>query len=530
MKYANLKVGQKLGLGFMTVLLLTLVLGVLALFQIQRISQEARQIATVNIKSIDCASSIRGLLNEMRLAQARHILTADTNVKVAQEKFIDESLTKLKGIDSKAEAIFQSSIERDALSSYRSNRDKWVAASGAMMAASNSADIDSAEAAYLGEAGAAFMEAISAANKLSEYHSKQAESVWSDAQEVVNDAIFLVVVGLLAVVLAGVFFWYVTNSAITHPISIAVSAASSISTGNMRDSIRSTGKDEPALLLNSLESMRLNLSRVVASVRSGAQAVADASHEVSLGSSELSKRTEEQAATLESTTSSMVKLEAIVQENTSTAEHASELASKAAVAAVVGGDAVKQAVKTMKEISESSKKIAVITGVIDAIAFQTNILALNAAVEAARAGEQGRGFAVVASEVRALAGRSADAAREIKGLIADSSHRVDLGAEQVNAAGLTMSDVVDSIKQASEYMQAICSASIEQATGLATVTSAARDIDRTTQENAALVEELAAASATLSAQAGDLVRLVEVFKVDSSARAHEDSELLTYIG
>ena len=526
MTYANLKVGHKLGLGFTTVLLLTLLLGGLALFQIQRIALEAKQVATVNIRSIDYASGIRGLLNEMRLAQARHILTADTNVKVDQERFIADGLEKLKAIDEKAAGIFQSQTEKEALQKYTASRDKWLALSDAMMAASNSADIDNAEAAYLGEAGAAFAESVAEANKLSAYHSKQAESVWSDVQEVVNDANFLVIAFILAVMVAGGFFWYATNRAITQPIAVAALAASSIAQGNMKDQIQFTGRDEPALLLKSLESMRRSLSRVVANVRSGAQAVADASHEVSLGSTELSKRTEEQAATLESTTSSMMKLEAIVKQNTATAEHASEMAAKAADVAVVGGEAVRDAVETMKQISDSSKKIADITGVIDAIAFQTNILALNAAVEAARAGEQGRGFAVVASEVRALAGRSAQAAREIKELIADSAHRVDKGAEQVNSAGQTMSEVVSAIKTASNYMQSICAASVEQFAGLQTVTSAAHEIDRTTQQNAALVEELAAASSTLSAQANDLVRLVQLFKVDERSAADAEPQML----
>jgi methyl-accepting chemotaxis protein len=266
-------------------------------------------------------------------------------------------------------------------------------------------------------------------------------------------------------------------------------------------------------LLATMERMQTSLTRVVFAVRQGAESVSTASAEIAQGNHDLSARTESQASALEETAASMEELSSTVKQNADNARQANQLAQSASAVAVKGGEVVAQVVDTMKGINESSRKIADIISVIDGIAFQTNILALNAAVEAARAGEQGRGFAVVASEVRSLAGRSAEAAKEIKGLINASVERVEQGTALVDQAGATMTEVVDSIRRVTDIMGEISAASSEQSAGVAQVGEAVTQMDQATQQNAALVEQMAAAASSLKSQAHDLVGTVAVFKL-----------------
>ena len=273
----------------------------------------------------------------------------------------------------------------------------------------------------------------------------------------------------------------------------------------------------PTSLLASMERMRLSLSDLVGNVRRGSESVATASAEIAQGNQDLSARTESQASALQQTAASMEELSSQVKHNADNARQANQLAASASAVAVRGGEVVGRVVDTMKEINDASKKIADIISVIDGIAFQTNILALNAAVEAARAGEQGRGFAVVASEVRSLAGRSAEAAKEIKNLINASVARVNQGTLLVDEAGTTMTEVVGSIRRVSDLVGEISSASSEQAAGVAQVGEAVTQMDHTTQQNAALVEQMAAAASSLHTQAGDLVKTVSAFKVSDGA-------------
>jgi methyl-accepting chemotaxis protein len=277
--------------------------------------------------------------------------------------------------------------------------------------------------------------------------------------------------------------------------------------------------DEVGMLMRTVNQSGYNMKSLLDDVSARSQVVASASVQIAQGNQDLSARTEGQARALEETAASMEELGATVKQNAANAQQANQLARSASTVAVQGGEVVTQVVDTMKGISESSRKIAEIINVIDGIAFQTNILALNAAVEAARAGEQGRGFAVVAGEVRALAGRSAEAAKEIKGLITDSVQRVEQGTALADRAGSTMNNIVTSIQQVTDIMAEISSASGEQSAGVAQVGEAVTNMDRTTQQNAALVEEMAAAASSLKAQAQELVGMVAVFKVDGMHEA-----------
>jgi methyl-accepting chemotaxis protein len=300
---------------------------------------------------------------------------------------------------------------------------------------------------------------------------------------------------------------------ITQPLAQAIELAHAVEQGDLSGAPLAHGSNEMGRLLAVLQQMREHLTQVACQVRNGAESVAAASTQIAQGNADLSARTESQASSLEQTAASMDQLSAAVRQNADSAVQANQLAENASIVAKQGGQVVAQVVDTMHGINASSNKIADIVGVIDSIAFQTNILALNAAVEAARAGEQGRGFAVVASEVRSLAGRSAAAAREIKGLISASVERVEQGSALVDRAGVTMTDVVNAIRRVTDIMGEISSASREQSQGVAQVGQAVMHLDEVTQQNASLVEEMAAAAGGLRTQAQDLVNVVSIFKL-----------------
>jgi methyl-accepting chemotaxis protein-1 (serine sensor receptor) len=328
-------------------------------------------------------------------------------------------------------------------------------------------------------------------------------------------AIATIVFGLM---FAFWFGWALMRS-IGASLSKAIEVSNAVADGDLSHSIEVSGKDETAQLMQSIASMQGNLINLVSRVRQGSEGVATASSEIAQGNHDLSARTESQASALEETAASMEQLSATVKQNADAAKQANQLASNASTVAVHGGEVVGQVVETMKGINESSRKISDIISVIDGIAFQTNILALNAAVEAARAGDQGRGFAVVASEVRSLAGRSAEAAKEIKLLINASVERVEQGTLLVDKAGTTMTEIVTSIRRVTDIMGEISAASNEQSAGVSQIGEAVTQMDTVTQQNAALVEQMAAAASSLKGQAEELVQVVSSFKLGDGRHA-----------
>lgn len=339
-------------------------------------------------------------------------------------------------------------------------------------------------------------------------------------QEAVNDnnssysMAMWILIGVLALVaVAIVLVWFGIQRTLIVPLNRLIDSIKHIAGGDLARSIDVHGTNEMGQLAASLKHMQGELVRTVGNVRQGANAIYSGASEISAGNNDLSSRTEQQAASLEETAASMEQLTATVKQNAENARQASHLALSASETAQKGGKVVANVVQTMHDIAGSSQKIADITSVIDGIAFQTNILALNAAVEAARAGEQGRGFAVVAGEVRNLAQRSAQAAKEIKGLIEDSVNRVDMGSVLVESAGETMGDIVSAVTRVTDIMGEIASASDEQSRGIDQVGQAVSEMDRVTQQNAALVEESASAAAALEEQASMLTQAVSVFRI-----------------
>jgi methyl-accepting chemotaxis protein len=519
MNLSNFKVATKIGGGFAIIVAILIFMGATAISQLKAVYASTEQITTSNLASIETAAKMRDLISDIRFAEARHVMSWNEPEMEIQEARINSDLNKLSQMESIEAKLFTSTQELDILKAFHQHRAEWSAVWEKLRPISRmgSAAADDSQKMYQSESSNSFNLAIADALRLGDINSKLSQEAWVRAQDTYFTAKAMLISTIaLAIALAAFFGWYISR-AIAAPIGEAVRAARQIAAGDMTVSIHPEGKDEISELLRALDEMRQSLAAVVASVRQGSDGVATASSEIAQGNQDLSARTENQASALEQTAASMEQLGAQVKQNADSAKQASQLASNASYVAVRGGDVVGRVVETMKEINISSKKIADIIGVIDGIAFQTNILALNAAVEAARAGEQGRGFAVVATEVRALAGRSAEAAKQIKVLIGESVERVEQGAVLVEEARTTMTEVVSSIHKVNDLVGEISSASNEQSAGVAQVGEAVNQIDQVTQQNAALVEEMAAAASSLKSQAGDLVQTVAVFKLDPHA-------------
>jgi methyl-accepting chemotaxis protein len=341
-------------------------------------------------------------------------------------------------------------------------------------------------------------------------------AVQKGQQDYVVDRTVMFCLLVLMVALSAACGWLISRS-IAFPLQRAVDSTKRIAQGDLREVLQVDGKDETADLLRAVGLMQDSLRTVVGQVRAGVDSVTTASAQIAAGNMDLSQRTEEQASSLQQTAASMEELTSTVTQSADSASQANQLAQSASTAASKGGEVVRAVVSTMEQISASSKRIGDIIGTIDGIAFQTNILALNAAVEAARAGEQGRGFAVVATEVRTLAQRSAQAAKEIKALIAASAEKVDVGGRQVSEAGAAMDDIVNQVRRVTDLVAEISNAAVEQSSGIGQINQAVAQMDQVTQQNSALVEESAAAAQSLNEQAKRLSQAVAVFKLEQDA-------------
>ncbi|MED5618665.1 methyl-accepting chemotaxis protein [Ideonella sp. BN130291] len=516
----HLSVGRRLALGFASLVVMLAAVAGLNTLEFRNMGERVRQIVEVNNPKSDLAWQMLNHINELAV-QARSI-TLLTDVKE-----IDSEVKMLKAAEAnylKAEKALAASIEAaGATAEEKKLMEELQAAAKKTMPLVLRAAKEGQDGANI-EATMTLMLQVRPNEQV--WRKKVAELVaveealshksYEDAKAGQMRA--MVIAGALvvaAVVVGGLVGWRITRS-VKLPIDRAIRIAERIAEGDLSSTVEVTSRDEIGRLLMAIGAMQDRLRALVGEIRQSAESIQMASAEVATGNQDLSQRTEMAASNLQQTASSMEQLTGTVKHSADAASQANQLASSASAVASRGGQVVSQVVSTMTEINTSSKKIADIIGVIDGIAFQTNILALNAAVEAARAGEQGRGFAVVAGEVRSLAQRSAEAAKEIKALIGTSVDKVETGSRLVQDAGSTMNEIVASVQRVTDIIGEITAASSEQSSGIGQVNTAVAQLDQMTQQNAALVEESAAAAESLKEQAQKLAGMVTAFRLTAA--------------
>jgi methyl-accepting chemotaxis protein len=511
MKFRNLHIGTRLGLGFGLVLVLLVVLAMVSLSRMNSIHASLDKVINEN-------NVIVKELGDMR----QSVMQVAVSVSYASVMIVEDELkAEIKKIETADEEYKQSATTLAAL--IKDDAGKALFAKIGEGHAATTPAVKNALALAVRQADvipvllsnvvphqrkwiAAMNDMIAHQETLAQRTSEEAAGAYSNAR-----MLTLALAGA-ALIVGGLIAWQVTRS-IVIPLRGAVDVARRVASGDLTTRVDVDSEDETGQLLAALKDMNESLVRIVGEVRTGTDTITRASSEIASGNMDLSSRTEEQASSLQTTASSMEELTSTVKHNAENANQANKLAATASEVAVKGGTVVSQVVETMGSINDSAKKIVDIIGVIDGIAFQTNILALNAAVEAARAGEQGRGFAVVASEVRNLAQRSAAAAKEIKTLIDNSVEKVDAGSKLVDQAGTTMDEVVTSVRRVTDIISEIAAASREQTAGIEQINESIIQMDNVTQQNAALVEQAAAAAGALQEQAGNLSAVVSVFKM-----------------
>jgi methyl-accepting chemotaxis protein len=523
MNIANLKIGQKLMLSFGAVIALLLVLATLAHTRVSGMSEDIDLMNTDRYPKTVLAHTVKDELNETARNMRNVLLMSDAEEIKKEFSNIEESTRIISESLEKLDKTITSARGRELMQALSASRALFVTQRSSFLALAKEGRKDEALALLIKQVRPTQLAYFAVLDDIIELQSGLMVEAGkeSSAQAGQTRMLLLLISGVAAAV--SMALGLLATRSITRPLNEAVAIARRVADGDLSGTIVVTAKDETGQMLQALKDMNESLAGIVGDVRSGTDTIATASSQIAAGNHDLSSRTEEQASSLEETAASMEELTSTVKQNADNARQANQLAVSASSVAVKGGSVVAEVVGTMGAINASSRKIVDIIGVIDGIAFQTNILALNAAVEAARAGEQGRGFAVVAAEVRNLAQRSAAAAKEIKTLISDSVDKVEEGSKQVAEAGRTMDEIVDSVKRVTDIMAEITAASQEQTSGIEQINQAITQMDQVTQQNAALVEEAAAAASSLQEQASGLSQLVSVFRLGAG---HEQSGLV----
>ncbi|GGY74511.1 methyl-accepting chemotaxis protein [Pseudoduganella plicata] len=519
------RISTRLSIGFGLVLLLLVIVTALGMHRVGQIDTILTNLSEVNAVKQRHALDFRGSVHDRAISLRDVVLASDAATVKRHLGELFSLADKYRRAATPLDALLAGradtvAAERSAVAGIKAAEAKTLPLIAAVVALRQSDKLPEATALLHQQAAPAFAAWLAAINRLIELEEQDSVAQAGIARAVAHDfSVLMLSVGLVAIALGVAAAWGIGRS-LTRQLggepAYASSIVAAIAAGNLAVRIETRPGDTSSLLF-AMRGMRDSLVNIVTKVRNGTETIATASREIAAGNHDLSRRTETQAGNIEQTASSMEELTSTVKQNSDHARQANQLALSASAVATRGGAVVAEVVQTMASINESSKKIVDIIGVIDGIAFQTNILALNAAVEAARAGEQGRGFAVVATEVRSLAQRSAGAAREIKALIDDSVERVDAGAKLVDQAGATMAEIVDSVRRVTDIMGEISTASIEQTAGIEQVNSAVVEMDQVVQQNAALVEQAAAAASSLQEEAGNLAQVVAVFKLTGKA-------------
>ena len=519
MNLANVKIAKRLAIGFGIVGALLLGSQIFAINMVSRVSAGTAELAERSIPNSNATSTVLAEINDVAVALRNMMLDADP---ADRQKQLDEIERSRRASQEKLAELNQRLTKpetRAILERMLAANEKYVQGQQELIKRIEAGDEQGARdflmtvlRPALGELKGAVNDQIVLQQKIATTRAEEAHATERSTR------IMMIVLALVSLAMAALVAWWNTRS-ITRPLARALEVANTVAAGDLTSRIEVTTRDETGLLLQALKTMNENLVRTVTTVRTSTDTIGTASAEVAAGSLDLSSRTEQQASSLEETASSMEELTSTVKQNADNARQANTLAEAASNVAERGGRVIGEVVGTMEQINTSAGKIADIIGVIDGIAFQTNILALNAAVEAARAGEQGRGFAVVATEVRNLAQRSAAAAKEIKGLIGDSTQAVEAGSKLVTEAGATMSEIVESVRRVTDIMSEITAASTEQTAGIEQINEAVVQMDQVTQQNAALVEQAAAASAAMQEQTAKLAEAVSVFRVEAHSVA-----------
>jgi methyl-accepting chemotaxis protein len=513
--FYNLRIANKLFVSFALILALCMALGGFAIVQLARVNQTSTDLEANWMPSVRSLLELKYDMSRYRSNEVQHVLSTTESEFNTYEQRLASGREQLAKHRAEYEKLISEPEERSGYAEFSKLADQYFDNSKKLLALSRANKNDEAKAILRGDSSKVFNAASDVVERLANVNIQGGIKASQSGDQLYASSRNWIFVAIAACLALGVMQAVWLARIISKPLNNAVEVAQTVASGNLTSNIEVTSSDETGMLLQALKDMNNSLRDIVGQVRQGTDVIAAASGQVATGSLDLSARTEQQASSLEETASSMEELTSTVKQNGDNARRANELAGSASSIAVQGGEVVGQVVHTMGSINESANKIVDIIGVIDGIAFQTNILALNAAVEAARAGEQGRGFAVVASEVRNLAQRSAAAAKEIKELINDSVEKVGTGSRLVEQAGKTMDEVVASVQRVTTIMGEIASAGREQEIGIEQINEAITQMDTVTQQNAALVEEAAAASASMQEQAAKLSKLVSVFRLDT---------------
>jgi methyl-accepting chemotaxis protein len=526
MSFSNLKIGTRLAANSGAMILLMLACIIVGITVLGKVNAGTAAIVEEELpKSLHAAESLTDA-NTIALALRNTMLSDEDQDRREQRARIGQAQQQLQSKLDWLEQHIDQPEGRAILKRAQDAGAQYKASVAQLLTLIDTAGLAEQRAYVNGTVRPVFRVYLSAMDELIAFQVKRMEAHRDRAaQNYANGRLLLLALGGVALLTAaGLGLWVVRS--ITHPLHQAVTVANTVAAGDLSSRIDIEGKDETAQLLQALRHMNDSLVDIVGGVREGTHAIGSASSQIAAGNLDLSARTEQQAGALQETAASMEQLTSAVRQNAENAQRANHMAANASAVATKGGEVVAQVVQTMDAINAASRKIADIIGVIDGIAFQTNILALNAAVEAARAGEQGRGFAVVASEVRTLAQRSAAAAKEIKQLIDGSVAQVDAGTALVDQAGATMAEIVQSIGHVTDIMGEISSASREQSAGIEQINQAVSEMDSVTQQNAALVEQASAAAAAMQEQAEALSGAVAVFKLDHYQQPSRQQALL----